>query len=53
MSRDNAFTPKSLTAPEYVRALFEPGDNAAILVRNRANRQDGSANRQGRGNRKP
>ena len=35
MSRDNTFTPKSLTAPEYVRALFEPGDNAAILVRNR------------------
>ena len=36
MSRDNTFTPKSLTAPEYVRALFEPSDNAAILVRNRA-----------------
>jgi hypothetical protein len=35
MSRENAFTPKSLTAPEYVRALFEPDDNAAILVRNR------------------
>jgi hypothetical protein len=35
MSRDNAFTPKSLTAPEYVRALFKPTDNAAILVRNR------------------
>ena len=30
-----SFTPKSLTAPEYVLALFEPGDNAAILVRNR------------------
>jgi hypothetical protein len=36
MSRDNTFTPKPLTAPEYVRALFEPSDNAAILVRNRA-----------------
>ncbi|MGB6875745.1 MAG: DNA-primase RepB domain-containing protein [Candidatus Acidiferrales bacterium] len=36
MSRDNTFIPKSLTAPEYVRVLFEPSDNAAILVRNRA-----------------
>ena len=35
MSRDNTFMPKPLTAPEYVRALFEPSDNAAILVRNR------------------
>jgi hypothetical protein len=35
MSSGNSFTPKSLTAPEYVRALFDPGDNAAILVRNR------------------
>ena len=35
MSRGNSFMPKSLTAPEYIRALFEPGDNAAILVRNR------------------
>jgi hypothetical protein len=35
MSRDNAFTPKSLTASKYVRELFEPADNAAILVRNR------------------
>jgi hypothetical protein len=35
MSMDTSFTPKSLTAPEYVRALFEPADNAAILVRNR------------------
>ena len=29
-------TPKSLTASEYIRALFEPTDNVAILVRNRA-----------------
>jgi len=29
------FTPKSLSAPEYVRALFKPTDNVAILVRNR------------------
>jgi hypothetical protein len=36
MSRDNTFTPKSLTAPEYIRELFGPGDNTAILVRNRA-----------------
>jgi len=35
MSSDTAFTPRSLTAPEYVRELFEPEDNAAILVRNR------------------
>src|SRR3984885_15477246 len=35
MSSGNSFTPKSLTAPEYVRALFDPGDNAAIRVRNR------------------
>lgn len=33
MTNGNSFTPKSLTAAEYVRALFEPGDNAAILVR--------------------
>jgi len=36
MSTDAAFTPKSLDASEYVRELFEPNDNAAILVRNRA-----------------
>ena len=35
MSIDIAFTPRSLTASEYVRELFEPADNAAILVRNR------------------
>jgi hypothetical protein len=35
MNREDAFTPKSLTAPDYVRELFESGDNAAILVRNR------------------
>ncbi len=35
MSRDTAFTPKSLSASEYVRELFEPADNVAILVRNR------------------
>jgi hypothetical protein len=36
MSADTAFTPRSLTASEYVRELFEPEDNAAILVRNRS-----------------
>jgi hypothetical protein len=36
MSTDTAFTPRSLTASEYVRKLFEPTDNAAILVRNRS-----------------
>lgn len=36
MSADTAFTPRSLTASEYVRELFEPADNAAILVRNRS-----------------
>jgi hypothetical protein len=35
MSRDTAFTPKSLSASEYVRELFEPADNVAILVRDR------------------
>jgi hypothetical protein len=36
MSADTAFTPRSLTAAEYVRELFEPADNVAILVRNRS-----------------
>src|SRR5258706_493965 len=36
MSTDTAFTPRSLTASEYVLELFEPTDNAAILVRNRS-----------------
>jgi hypothetical protein len=36
MSADTAFTPRSLTASEYVRELFDPADNAAILVRNRS-----------------
>jgi RepB DNA-primase from phage plasmid len=35
MSIDTAFRPRSLTASEYLRELFEPTDNAAILVRNR------------------
>jgi hypothetical protein len=36
MSTDNKFAPRTLTASEYVRELFEPEDNAAILVRNRS-----------------
>ena len=35
MSIEAAFRPRSLTASEYVRELFEPTDNAAILVRTR------------------
>jgi hypothetical protein len=33
---DSKFAPHSLTASEYVRELFGPEDNAAILVRNRS-----------------
>jgi RepB DNA-primase from phage plasmid len=36
MSTDSTQTPRLLTASEYVLALFEPSDNVAILVRNRA-----------------
>jgi hypothetical protein len=36
MSTGTAFAPRSLTATQYVRELFGPGDNAAILVRNRS-----------------
>jgi RepB DNA-primase from phage plasmid len=36
MSTDRTFTPRALNASEYVRELFEPPDNAAILVRNRS-----------------
>ncbi len=36
MSTDRKFTPRTLTASEYVRELFGPEDNAAILVRNRS-----------------
>jgi RepB DNA-primase from phage plasmid len=38
VSIDHKFTPRSLTAAEYVRELFGPEDNAAILVRNRLTR---------------
>jgi hypothetical protein len=36
MSTDTTFTPRSLTPSEYVRKLFDPEDNAAILMRNRS-----------------
>ena len=36
MSTDSKFAPRSLTASEYVRELFGPEDNAAILLRNRS-----------------
>jgi len=36
MSADRTFTPRSLNASEYVRELFGPADNVAILVRNRS-----------------
>ena len=36
MTRDGKFSPRSLTASEYVRELFGPEENAAILVRNRS-----------------
>ena len=35
MTTDSSFTPKSLSASEYVLALFEPSDNVAVLARNR------------------
>src|SRR5580692_1514536 len=36
MSTDSKFAARSLSASEYVRELFGPEDNAAILVRNRS-----------------
>jgi hypothetical protein len=39
VSTDSKFAPRSLTASEYVRELFGPEDNAAILVRNRSTGQ--------------
>ena len=39
MRSDIPFTPRSLTASEYVRELFEPADNVAILVRKRSTGQ--------------
>jgi len=36
VSADDKFVPRNLTASEYVRELFGPEDNAAILLRNRS-----------------
>ncbi len=36
MSTGSDFTPRFLTASEYVLDLFEPAENVAVLVRNRA-----------------
>jgi hypothetical protein len=39
MTRATSFTPKFLTASEYVFALHEPRDQVAVLVRNRIQQQ--------------
>lgn len=39
MSDVSAFTPRFLSAPEYVLALHEPQDHVAVLVRNRSREQ--------------
>lgn len=39
MSSVSAFAPRFLTASEYVFALHEPGDEVAVLVRNRVRQQ--------------
>jgi hypothetical protein len=36
VSADDKFVPRNLSASEYVRELFGPEDNAAILLRNRS-----------------
>ena len=36
MSIESTFAPRSLTASEYLRELFGPADNVAILVRDRS-----------------
>src|SRR5271168_2020 len=39
MNGSSSFTPRFLTAPEYVYALHAPSDLAAVLVRNRIRQQ--------------
>src|SRR5712664_4249254 len=39
MSSSGAFSPRFLSAPEYVLALHEPSDCVAVLVRNRSREQ--------------
>ena len=36
MRPDSGYEPRNLTASEYIRALFGPEDNVAILIRNRS-----------------
>jgi hypothetical protein len=39
MTVESNFTPQTLSAREYVLALFEPSDNVAVLLRHRDRRQ--------------
>lgn len=39
MSELSAFTPRFLSAPEYLLALYEPQDHIAVLLRNRCREQ--------------
>jgi len=39
MNGSSSFTSRFLSAPEYVYALHEPSDHAAVLVRNRSRQQ--------------
>jgi hypothetical protein len=39
MNNSSSFTARFLSAPEYVYALHEPSDHAAVLVRNRIRQQ--------------
>jgi DNA primase RepB-like protein len=39
MNGSSSFTPRFLSAPEYVFALHEPSDQVAVLVRNRTRHQ--------------
>jgi RepB DNA-primase from phage plasmid len=39
MTNSSSFTPRFLSASEYVYALHEPSDHAAVLVRNRMRKQ--------------
>jgi hypothetical protein len=39
MNRISSFTPRFLSAPEYICSIHEPGDQVAVLVRNRIQHQ--------------
>jgi hypothetical protein len=47
MSTDTAFTPRSLTASEYVRELFEPAGQRRDPRAESLHRSHGATNRQG------